>query len=338
MRFYSWPYLFLLLPILGYFIWQFFYRKNYKYHSTIKYPDINKFSDIKIRSFKVLARKYLFVLKLAALLFLIIAIARLQSGQRAKDVETQGIDIMLALDTSGSMTAEDFKPANRLNVAKNVMANFIKGRKTDRIGLIVFAGESYTQCPLTLDYRIILEQIKKINFGAIDDGTAIGLAIANCVNRLRYSKAKSKVIILLTDGENNVHVIDPVDAAKAAEAFNIRIYTIGAGKLGGAPIPYHHPVLGKQYHRNPDGTLYLTKLDEGTLRQIADITGGKYFRATDSNALLKVYKKINKLEKTKIKTRQYLQYTENYIPFLLIGSLLLLGFLLVDNLILIKVP
>ncbi|MBU1078754.1 MAG: VWA domain-containing protein, partial [Spirochaetes bacterium] len=266
MRYYSWLYLLLLLPVFGYIIWLFFYKSDLKYFSTIKYPDLKKISSATSGSKRHKIRKHLFVLKYIALFFLILAMARPQSGQRSEDVETKGIDIMLAIDISGSMQAEDFKPNNRLHVAKKVLADFIKGRKTDRMGLVVFAGESFTQCPLTLDYNIILQQLEQIKFGLVQDGTAIGMAIANSVNRLRYSKAKSKIIILLTDGENNVYTIDPIDAAKAAEAFNIKIYTIGAGKRGGAPIPFYHPVLGKQYYRNPDGTLYLTKLDENTLQ------------------------------------------------------------------------
>ncbi len=338
MRFYSWGYLLLLFPVLGYFIYQFFYNKNFKYFSSIKYPDLKKISSLKLSSPRLHARKYLIALKLLALFMFILALARPQSGQRSQDTEIKGIDIMLALDISGSMQAEDFKPSNRLQVAKKVLADFIKGRKTDRMGLVVFAGESFTQCPLTLDYNIILEQLRQIKFGIIADGTAIGMAIANSINRLRYSKAKSKVIILLTDGVNNAGVIDPVTAAQAAESFNIKIYTIGAGKKGGAPIPYHHPVFGKRYIRKPDGTLYLTELDENTLKQIANLTGAKYFRATDSSTLRQIYKKIDKLEKTKIKTKQYLQYTENFIPFLITGLLLLTGYIVLDNLVLIKVP
>ncbi len=338
MRFLSWQYFIIFLPVLGFLVWKFFYDKNFKYYSTIKYPDIKKVKSSVSKSTKLIIRKNLIGLKLLAILFMIIAIARPQKGQQIKDIEAKGIDIMLALDVSGSMRAEDFKPKNRLTVAKKVLADFIKGRKTDRIGLIVFAGESFTQCPLTLDYNIILNYLHLVRFDMLADGTAIGMAIANAVNRLRYSKAKSKIIILLTDGENNSGVIDPITAAKAAAAFGVKIYTVGVGKIGGAPIPYQHPVFGKQYIRNPDGTLYLTHLDENTLKQIAQLTGGKYFRATDSDSLRRIYKKIDKLEKTKIKAKQYYQYDEKFNVFLWISVFLLLLYLVLDNIILIKVP
>ncbi len=337
MRLLNWQYLVLLIPA-GYLAWRVFFKKGFKYFSTIKYPDVKKMQSATNKSLKLKIRKHMVILKFIALLALIIGLARPQSGQRSQETEAKGIDIILALDISGSMQAEDFKPNNRLYVAKKALAGFIKGRETDRIGLVVFAGESFTQCPLTLDYNIILEQLKQIKFGLVEDGTAIGMAIANSVNRLRYSKAKSKVIILLTDGINNAGVIDPITAADAASAFNIKIYAVGVGKRGGAPWPYYHPVLGKQYHRNPDGTLYLTKLDEDTLKNMAGRTGGKYFRATDSNALRNIYKKIDKLEKTKIKTKQYLQYIEKFRPFVFFGLLLLITYIGLDNTILIKVP
>ncbi len=344
MRLFSWEYLIILLPVFGYLSYLLLLKKGFKYHSTIKYPEIKNIQPIIHESIKLKVRRHLLILKLAALLIFIVALARPQSGQRSEDVETKGIDIMLALDSSYSMKTEDFKtkdskPSNRLDVAKKVLAEFIKGRKSDRIGLVVFASESFTQCPLTLDYNIILQQLKHVNFDMIDcSSTAIGMAIANAVNRLRYSKAKNKIIILLTDGENNAGVIDPITASEAAAAFNIKIYTIGAGKKEGTPIFDYHPLLGKVYRRNSDGTLMMYKLDEETLRDIAGRTGGKYFRATDSNALRKVYKKIDKLEKTKIKTKQYFQYTENFQIFLFIGILLLLGYIVLNNLILIKVP
>lgn len=337
MRLYSWEYLLIFLPVLGYIVYLFFYKRKFKYYATIKYPAVSRLKQIATTP-RTKLRKYLFVLKIAALFFMILALARPQSGQRVEEIETKGIDIMLALDVSGSMKAEDFKPKNRLTVAKKVLADFIKGRKTDRIGLVVFAGESFTQCPLTLDYDIILEYLKQIDFGMIEDGTAIGMAIANCVNRLRYSKAKSKVIILLTDGENNAGAIDPITAARAAEAMNIKIYTVGVGKIGGAPIPYYHPIFGKQYYRNPDGTLYLTMLDEQTLKKIAQITDGKYFRATDARSLERIYKKIDALEKTKIKAKQYLQYTESFPPFLWIAIGMILCYIILDNILFVKVP
>ncbi|MDD5066063.1 MAG: VWA domain-containing protein [bacterium] len=338
MRLYSWPYLLLFLPALGYLVWFFFKKERKNYYSTIRYPDLSRIKLSLNSSLSLTIRKNLIGLKLLALFFLILSLARPQGGQKILDTEAKGIDIMLVLDISGTMQAEDFKPQNRLFVAKKVLSSFIKGRRTDRIGLVSFAGESYTACPLTLDYPVILDQLKTLKFGSIQDGTAIGMAIANAVNRLQYSKARNKIIILLTDGENNAGVIDPLTAAQAAAAYGIRVYTIGVGKLGGAPIPFQHPVFGKQYYRNPDGSLYLTKLDERTLEEIANLTDGKYYRATDSDTLKAIYGKIDKLEKTKIKAKQYIHYTESFPVFLVMGLLCLLAYLVLDNIIFIKVP
>jgi len=337
MRFHNSEYLLIFLPILGFILWLLFKNRNFKFYSTIKYSSIENLKNIKTTK-KAILRKYLIVLKLLSLFFMIIALARPQAGIKTEESETKGIDIMLILDVSGSMQAEDFKPKNRLEVAKRVLAKFVEGRKSDRIGLIVFSAESFTQCPLTLDYNIILEYIKQIKFGMIQDGTAIGMAIANAVNRLRYSNAKSKVAILLTDGENNAGAIDPITAAQLAAAMDIKIYTVGVGKIGGAPVPYYHPIFGKQYYRNPDGSLYLTKLDEETLKQIAEITGGKYFRATDAEALQKIYQKIDSLEKTEIKVKQYLNYKEIFQPFLYISLFLLLTYILLEYIIFVKIP
>ena len=217
------------------------------------------------------------------------------------------------------MRAEDFKPRNRLQAAKQVIRDFIKNRKNDRLGLVVFASQSYTQCPLTLDYGVLLEFLNQVKIGMIEDGTAIGMAIANCVNRLRESAAKSKVIILLTDGENNAGEIDPITAAKAAAAMKVKIYTIGAGRRGGAPIPFYHPLFGKMYYKNPDGSLYLTKIDEETLKQIAQLTGGKYYRATNTEKLREIYEEIGQLEKTKIKTKEYMSYDEKFSIFVFLA-------------------
>jgi Ca-activated chloride channel family protein len=187
-------------------------------------------------------RHVLFGLRIIALAFLILALARPQSGSKEEEVTTEGIDIILALDISSSMRAEDFKPKNRLEVAKIVAKDFVKGRKNDRIGMVVFAGESYTQCPLTLDYGVLLNFIEDVNIGMVEDGTAIGMALANAVNRLRDSKAKSKVIILLTDGRNNAGQLAPIEAARIAEALNVRVYTVGAGSRGTALYPFDDPI------------------------------------------------------------------------------------------------
>lgn len=258
-------------------------------------------------------RHILFFLRVLVIALLIICFARPQSGRKEEEVTTEGIDIILAMDISSSMLAEDFKPKNRLEAAKVVAANFIKGRRNDRIGMVVFARQSFTQCPLTLDYGILLNLLKDIQIGMVEDGTAIGMGIANAVNRLRDSKAKSKVVILLTDGRNNAGQLDPITAAYAAKALGIRIYTIGAGKRGEALYPVQDPILGKRYVRLP------VEIDEDLLKEIANITGGKYFRATDRESLEKIYQEIGQMEKTKIKVKEYTRYKELFVGLLAVA-------------------
>jgi Ca-activated chloride channel family protein len=223
------------------------------------------------------------------------------------------------MDVSRSMLAEDFKPNNRLQAEKIVAEEFIKGRINDRIGMVVFAGESFTQCPLTLDYGVLLTLLKDVKIADQNwDGTAIGMGIANAVNRLRDSKAKSKIIILLTDGVNNKGQIDPVTAARIAQALKIKIYTIGAGTEGTAMYPVDDPVFGRRY------VPMEVKIDEKVLREIARITGGKYYRATNTKKLRVIYKEIGEMEKTKIEVNEYTRYTELFLYYLAIGLLLLL--------------
>ena len=260
-------------------------------------------------------------LKLLGLIALIVALARPQTGDMNVETETEGIDIILTLDISGSMKAEDFQPQNRLHVAKEEIKNFIESRKNDRIGLVVFAGESFTQCPLTLDYSILLNFLDDVTFGMVEDNTAIGMAIANSCNRLKDSPAKSKVIVLLTDGVNNAGEIDHVTAAEIAKTLNIKIYAIGAGKPGPAPYPVDDPIFGRRYINVEN------EIDEESLREIAEITGGKYYRAKNEEGLHEVYAEISDLEKTKIKTKQYMNYRELYLYFLSIGF----GFVLLES-------
>ncbi|RJP82964.1 MAG: VWA domain-containing protein [Candidatus Zixiibacteriota bacterium] len=248
-------------------------------------------------------------LRWTAIALIAVALARPQKLTQESNVSTEGIDIMLALDISTSMLAEDFQPKNRLEAAKLVASEFVTGRSSDQIGLVVFAGQSFTQCPLTLDYELLKQLLDRVNVelvtgGAIEDGTAIGMAMANGVNRLRASQAKSRVLILLTDGQNNRGEIDPVTAAQAAKALGIRIYTIGVGTEGYAPYPVRDPWGGIAYQQVP------VKIDEELLRQVADETGGKYFRATDAETLRKVYREIDQLEKSKIRVHQYRQHAE----------------------------
>ena len=239
---------------------------------------------------------------------------------------------MIALDISGSMLAEDFQPENRVYVAKQEAIKFINGRENDRVGLVVFSKKAFTQCPLTLDYRILAELLSEIRVGMIADGTAIGMGIATAVNRLRDSNAKSKVIILITDGENNAGNIDPVTAAELAKSFGIKVYTIGVGKGGMVPFPVDDPLFGKRYVQAN------VEIDEATLKRIADITGGLFFRARDPVALSEIYERINKLEKSEVKVKEYRSYNEMFPIFLIPALLLLLLEIFLRRTLLLKVP
>jgi len=315
----------LVIPVMV-----FWYRNKKRKKAALRFSDISVLKQIRpSRSLK--ARHLVFVLKAAAIAFIILALARPQSGKKNRDIATKGIDIMLAIDVSGSMQAEDFKPNNRLYVAKQVVADFIKGRESDQIGMVIFAGRSFTQCPLTSDYGILLTFLENVQIGMVEDGTAIGMALANCVNRLKDSRAKSRVVILLTDGQNNRGEIDPLTAARIAQSFGIKVYTVGVGKEGGAPIPINDPFFGKIYARGPDGRLLLTQMDEETLREIARITGGRYFRAVDKDSLQKIYQQIDKLEKTKIEVKQYMEYTELFQYALVMALFLLTLSILLEN-------
>ncbi len=252
-------------------------------------------------------------LRLLAITLFIIALARPQSVSDKQNISTEGIDIVLELDISGSMLAEDFNP-NRIEAAKQVASEFIDGRTNDRIGLVVFSAESFTQCPLTTDYPVLKNLLRDVKNGMIADGTAIGLAIANGVNRLKDSKAKSKVMILLTDGVNNRGEIDPITAARIAATYGIRIYTVGVGAQGEAPYPVQTP-FGIRRQMVP------VDLDEKGLTQVADMTGGKYYRATDNRKLKAIYKEIDQLERTKIEVTAYKRYSELFGRWLLAGLL-----------------
>jgi Ca-activated chloride channel homolog len=306
--------LLLIIPALTYW----YIQRHRRSQASLKYSNL----DLVKKAPPSSAKRYrhsLFVLRMLALAMFIIAFARPQSGSKSQEVLTEGIDIMLCMDVSTSMLAEDFQPNNRLEAAKIVAEDFIKGRANDRIGLVIFAGQSFTQCPLTLDYGILLKFMEQIECGMVEDGTAIGNALANCVNRLRDSKAKSKVVILLTDGQNNRGEIDPITAARVARAYKLRVYTIGAGTRGEAMYPVNDPIWGKRYVRQQ------VDIDEGLLRQVAQITNGKYFRATDKSSLEKIYKEIGELEKTKIQVKEFTRYDERFIRYAMIGLLLLLA-------------
>lgn len=295
------------------------------YFKKTKTPAI-KISGYNLKSLKKTWRNRLkhlpFLFKILAFVFIVIAIARPRITQTSKETITEGIDIVIALDISTSMLAQDFKP-NRFKAASKVGKEFIKGRKNDRIGMVVFAGESYTQCPLTTDYDILAELIDKIKMEQIEDGTAIGTALINSINRLRDSKAKSKVIILLSDGANNKGSIDPETAAEAAKALGIRIYTIGVGNKI-APYPF------KSFNRTVLQNVEFN-INEEMLSGIATMTKGKFFKAKNEEKLKQIYEEIDKLEKTKIKTKVYKRYTEKYRDFILFALFFLLTAILLDE-------
>jgi Ca-activated chloride channel family protein len=316
--------IFLVLVVVAVGILVYYIKFKRARAASIRYSDINLVRRLK-PSFRIRERHLMPVLRALAIVLLAFALARPQSGRKGQEISSEGIDIVLALDISGSMRAEDFKPHNRLYVAKQVIKEFIEGRQSDRIGLVVFSKQSFTQCPLTLDYGVLFNFLDKVSFGMIEDGTAIGLAIANAVNRLRESEAEGKVVVLLSDGRNNAGEIDPITAAQAAQAMNVKIYTIGAGKPGNAPYPVDDPIFGRRY-------IYVeNEIDEATLRQIAQITGGEYFRAKDEEGLARIYKQISEMEQTEIKVKEYLQYNELFSSYALAGLLLLVTEIVLAN-------
>ncbi len=252
-------------------------------------------------------------LRVLGILALIVAVAGPRTGVSAMDVNTEGIAIVMALDISSSMLAEDFHPRNRISVAKQTMHDFVAGRTHDRIGLITFAGEALTQVPITVDYDVLYKALANVDIGDLEDGTAIGTAIATAANRLRKVPGKSKIVILMTDGVNNRGEIDPLTAAKAAAAFGLKIYTIGIGTEGVAPIPVARGLFGYEYANLP------VHIDEALLRQIARVSGGQYFRATSGQALRDIYAQIDQLEKSPVKVHRYMDYTPRYFPLILLA-------------------
>jgi len=282
----------------------FYILKQQSVTASLRMPGLQSFAQAGI-TFRNYLRHILFALRTIALTLLIIVLARPQKTDKFQDISTEGIDIVLAQDISGSMLARDFRP-DRLEASKNIATEFISGRPYDRIGLVVFSGESFTQCPLTTDHAVLINLLREIQSGMIEDGTAIGMGLATAVNRIKDSKAKSKVIILLTDGVNNRGEIAPATAAGIAKTFGIRVYTIGVGTQGMAPYPVQTP-YGIQYQDMP------VEIDEAILQEIAQNTGGKYFRATDNDKLIQVYREIDKLEKSKIDVRQFSRKEEKFL-------------------------
>jgi Ca-activated chloride channel family protein len=268
----------------------------------------------------------LWAMRLTAIALAVLALARPQWGQSWVEETQMGVDIMLALDISGSMRAEDFQPENRLTAAKDVIGNFIERSQGNRLGLVVFAGRSLTVAPLTTDHAMVSDALKRVQFDSVkQDGTAIGDAIGNCLYRLKEKNAKGRVIVLFTDGENNSGYLDPIKAAAMARVKNVRVHTIAVGKPGGAPIPLVNAFGQKTYLRDSDGNLILPQINEETLQRIAEMTGGRYFRATDTDLLRKAYDEINRMEKTAFEVKHHVRYEERYQPLLAIALLLLLA-------------
>lgn len=311
-------FLYLLLIIIPLTVWYIF--RNSKQQAYLQISDASMFGRAS-KNWRTYLRHSLFVLRQLAIIALIIALARPQSSSSGQNVTIEGIDIIISLDVSGSMLARDLQP-DRLEASKAVASDFIKGRPTDRMGLVIFSGEAFTQVPLTTDHSILLNMFSGIKSGMIDDGTALGDGLATAVSRLKDSKAISKVVILLTDGVNNSGAVDPLTAAEIAKVFGIRVYTIGVGTYGTAPYPVQTP-FGIQLRDMK------VEIDEPLLQNIAQKTDGRYFRATSNQKLTEIYQEIDKLERSKIDVTEFKRKHEEYLPlaFLALG-LLLLEFLL----------
>jgi Ca-activated chloride channel homolog len=299
-----------LLPVLIYL----YVRPPRRNQGSLLVSGVKAFG--KGRSWKTLLRHTMFILRMLCLSSIIIALARPQTGSEQQQTTGEGIDIVFCLDISGSMLAQDFTPS-RMEAAKQVASEFIDRRPTDRMGLVIFAGESFTMCPLTTDHAQLKSQLSNVQSGLLEDGTAIGSGLATGVERLRSSKSKSKVIILLTDGENNGGSIDPSTAREIAKSYGVRVYTVGMGTEGFAPVPVQTS-SGVIMQREK------VSIDEKLLTQIANETGGKYYRATDNESLDKIYKEIDQLEKSKFEVTSFTHYTERFFPFVLAALLFLM--------------
>lgn len=301
-----------MLPAMVYW----YVKNNNRQQAGLKVSSIKSFKGM--TSWKNYFRHLPFVLRLLAVACIVVALARPQTRNEEQQAEGEGVDIILCIDVSGSMTAQDFTP-NRMEAAKKVAADFVDKRLTDRIGIVIFSGESFTQCPLTTDKAVLISAIESIRNGLLEDGTAIGDGLSTSVDRLRTSKSKSKVVILLTDGENNGGLIGPTNAKEIAKAFGIRVYTIGVGTDGYAPFPIKTD-LGVIIQQQK------VTIDEKLLKQIAGETGGKYFRAKDNAGLENIYTEIDGLEKSKVEISKITRYTEKYFPLVMVA----LAFLLLE--------
>lgn len=298
-----WFWLFLLLPVM--IVWYFIKLKRYE--GEVQFSSFDNFKGIKT-SLKARLRHLVLVMRLLGVSFIILALARPQSRSSWKDIKTEGIDIVISMDISLSMLAKDFKP-NRLEVAKEVIMDFIDARPNDKIGLVIFSGEAFTQCPLTVDHKILKNMFPEIKAGMLDQGTAIGLGLADAVARIKESKAKSKVIILISDGVSNVGEIAPLTAGEIAKTYGLRVYTIGVGTKGKALQPVAMYPNGQLEYDYVD-----VEIDEAVMTKISDMTGGKYFRATDKESLTNICREIDKLEKTIISEKSFTNKAEHFLP------------------------
>ena len=332
MTFANSAYLLLMLLVIPCVVW--YVLRGRKRRASLSVPTTSMYGGI-AKSWKYYLIHVPFVLDMAALVLLSLILARPQSTDRWQDTEIEGIDIMLCVDVSTSMLAEDLKP-NRIEAAKQVASEFINGRPNDNIGLTIFAGEAFTQCPMTVDHAVLLNMFQNVSSdiaarGIIEDGTAIGMGLANAISRLKDSQAKSKVIILLTDGSNNRGEISPMTAAEMAKSFGIRVYTIGVGTNGTAPYPVQG-AYGKQYIN------VAVEIDENVLRQIAETASGQYYRATSNSKLKEVYEEIDKLERTKLQVKEFSKNQEEYQPLALALILCLLLSILLKQTVLRTIP
>jgi Ca-activated chloride channel homolog len=326
------PLFLLFLPLIGIAV---FYVYRYNRGAALRFSHGGLFSNLR-QSWRAALSEKMIYLRLIALVLIVFALARPRQPLADSFIQTEGVDIILALDSSTSMLAEDFKilgtRLSRIDIIKDVVADFIKARQDDRIGLITFAGRAYTLCPPTLDYPWLLTNLERVKAGMVEDGTAIGSGIATALNRLKNSTAKSKVVILLTDGRNNMGSIAPLTAAETAKALKIKIYTIGAGSKG--PIPYPvRDAFGNKFYQNIEADL-----DEGLLSDIAKVTGAKYYRATDTQSLRNIYLDIDRLEKTPLKDKGYREYNELFPWCLLPGLFLILLEIVLTNTVLRRIP
>ena len=332
MTFANSAYLLLMLLVIPCVIW--YVLRGRKRRAAMSVPTVSMYGGMR-KSWKYYLLHVPFILEMAAIVLLSLILARPQTTDRWQDTEIEGIDIMLAVGVSTSMLAEDLKP-NRIEAAKQVASEFINGRPNDNIGLTIFAGEAFTQCPMTVDHAILLNMFQNVSSdiaakGIIEDGTAIGMGLANAISRLKDSQAKSKVIILLTDGSNNRGEISPTTAAEMAKSFGIRVYTIGVGTNGTAPYPVQ-TAYGKQYVN------IAVEIDENVLRQIAQTANGQYYRATSNSKLKEVYDEIDKLERTKLQVKEFSKNQEEYQPLALALLLCLLAAILLKQTVLRTIP